>query len=101
MLAERAIEGGLAEYKRWGFLACERPTIDARSRKTIGSWDKAARINILRRLVEGRSEIRISEYLDALGRSVSRQQALVDLKGMKDLAPQGRGRGATWRRVQN
>ena len=96
-LSTQAIEGGLSEYKRWGFLACERPTIDAQTRRTVGSWDKTARLNILSRLLRGRKEVRLSDYMRALHQSISRQQALADLKSMERLVQEGHGRGATWR----
>lgn len=89
-LAERATEEGLYEYKKWGFLACERPG-------AVGSFDTASRKNILRRLFEKKGEISLKDYLNALKFSISRQQALLDIRSSGLAAPDGRGRGAKWK----
>ena len=89
-LAERATEEGIYEYKKWGFLACERPGL-------FGSFDPASRKNILRRLFEKKGEISLKDYLSALLFSISRQQALLDIKSSGIAEPAGRGRNARWK----
>ena len=89
-LAERATEEGIYEYKKWGFLACERPG-------RFGSFDPASRKNILRRLFEKKGEISLKDYLSALLFSISRQQALLDIKSSGIAEPAGRGRNARWK----
>ena len=96
-LAKRAATKSLAEYKRWGFLATEAPVIDEAGRKSLGTLDAATRKNILYDLMKERKRITISEYLDVLDNKISRQQALLDLKGAKWARRAGRGRGAYWR----
>lgn len=96
-LAGRAAEASLTEYKRWGFLAAERPTIDAASKMTIGTLDANSRLNILRRLLTRKKVIQISDYLNALGNDISRQQALSDLQKCKFATKIGRGRGSKWK----
>lgn len=89
-LARRAAEEGLLEYKKWGFLACERPG------KT-GTLDAASRRNILRRLFEKKGEVSLKDYLNAVQFSISRQQALLDIKSSGMAKGVGQGRGARWK----
>jgi hypothetical protein len=95
-LSERAVERGISEYKRWGFLACERPIIDFKSKKTVGSLDRNSRLNLLKKLLNEKKEIRLSDYISALKHSISRQQALTDIKSVPHLIRRGHGRGARW-----
>lgn len=96
-LAEKTLEESLAEYKRWGFLATERPTINAETKESIGTLDTSSRLNVLKRLLAKKKVISISEYLKRLGHSISRQQALIDLKACKSAVKVGRGRGSRWK----
>lgn len=98
-LARRAAEEGLSEYKKWGFLACERPTVDIAERRTKGSFDATSRRNILKRVLNEKREITIGDYLSALSHSISRQQALLDIKTSGFAKSIGSGRGAKWRLV--
>lgn len=96
-LARRAVEEGLFEFKKWGFFACERPVIDRAGKKTVGSFDGSSRMNILKELAESNDEIGIGNYLSAVHHSISRQQALLDIKAA-GLVPNGKkGRGAKWK----
>ncbi|MBI4125877.1 MAG: hypothetical protein HY465_00130 [Deltaproteobacteria bacterium] len=96
-LAERAREKPLAEYKRWGFLACEAPRFDEKTRTTTGTLDAPTRRNILKKLLTHQREIRMSDYLDVLDHAVSRQQALIDLKTFKGIEQMGSRKGTRWR----
>lgn len=96
-LADRAVERNLQEYKRWGFIAFERPTIDQKTKKTVGSFDPTARRNILEKLLHERHSITLADYISALDHAISRQQALLDLKTIPGLQCEGHGRGARWR----
>jgi len=96
-LAARAYESGLLEYKEWGFLACERPVTATKA--LLGTLDKVSRINILRKLLDKKKIIKISDYLKVLNQSVSRQQALIDLKGCDFARKIGKGRGVRWKLV--
>lgn len=89
-LAQRATEEGLFEYKKWGFLACERPF-------SMGTLDAASRKNILRRLFEKKGEVSLKDYLNAVRFSISRQQALLDIKSSGMAIGTGQGRGAKWK----
>lgn len=95
-LGQQAAEKTLAEYKKWGFLARERPTVDVYKKKTVGRMDQDSRLNVLKDLFKKKSEIQLKDYLTTLGTGVSRQQALQDLKKMARLKPGTRGRGAKW-----
>lgn len=97
MLAERAKEKSLTEYKRWGFLACEAPILDEKTRTTTGTLDASTRRHILKKLLTHQREIRMSDYLDALDHTVSRQQALLDLKALPGLKHIGSKKGTRWR----
>jgi len=90
----------LVQYSRWGFLGTERPAVDAVSKETVGSYDAATRLRIRRSLVSHQPSFSLSDYLDAVDHSISRQQAYADLKGDAAFEVVGRGRGARWRLVQ-
>ncbi|MDO8519565.1 MAG: hypothetical protein Q7T11_05320 [Deltaproteobacteria bacterium] len=98
-LAEKAAAMPLSEYKKWGFLACEAPVFDEKTRQPVGTLDRSARQNVLLRLLQNREKISMTDYLNACGGCVSRQQALLDLKSHPFLQPSGHGRGAEWRKV--
>ncbi|MBI2342535.1 MAG: hypothetical protein HYU98_07380 [Deltaproteobacteria bacterium] len=96
-LAARAVEEGLCEFKKWGFFACERPVINLSTRETAGSLDAASRLNILKGIVKEKKEISIGDYLEATRNSISRQQALLDIKESGLVIRVGNGRGARWK----
>ncbi len=96
-LVKRATETSLAEFKKWGFLAAERPTIEQHNKVTIGSLDPSSRKNILKNLLNKNHIITMTDYLKALHHSISRQQALLDLKASKLVKKIGTGRGARWK----
>jgi len=94
-LAQRAARESLYEFKKWGFLGRERLIIDPTTKKTIGTWDQVARLNILKRLLGNQKKLQISDYLEALKHSISRQQALLDLKASGARQTKG-GRSSYW-----
>lgn len=96
-LARRAAEESVWEYKKWGFLACERPVVDSASRREAGLLDTTSRCNILKRLLHEKKEISLADYLDVVSHCVSRQQAFFDLKKSGLACRTGRGRGAKWK----
>ncbi len=95
-LSRRSIEESLAEYKRWGFHSRETPTIDVYKKTALGSFDADSRWNILHKLFEERPELRLGDYLEAVRGSITRQQALNDLKKIARVAGSKRGPGARW-----
>jgi hypothetical protein len=95
-LSKRSIDESLAEYKKWGFLGRESPTIDVFRKRSVGSLDADSRRNILRKLFESKKEIRMADYLKALPHPVTRQQALLDLKEIARLRNPTFGVGARW-----
>lgn len=94
---EKIARRGLKEYRKWGFLSMERPVVDLRTKRQIGSLSKESRLAILQSIVRS-GRVTIKEYLEAVGHSISRQQALSDIKSLKMLERKGRGRNAYWRR---
>lgn len=95
--ATGAAATSVAEFSRWGFLSDLRPVIAQAGKQTVGTYDAAARRAILQRLLVERSTVTIAQYLAALHRSISRQQAYLDLRQFPKLMYVGRGRAARWR----
>jgi len=95
-LGQAAADKSIKEYKKWGFMARETPTIDVYSKKTVGRVDAAGRLNLLRDLFKTNSELSLGDYLRALKNGISRQQALADLKKIAQLKKGTQGRGARW-----
>lgn len=95
-LAERAARESLVEFKKWGFLGRERIIVDPTTKRCVGTWDQTSRQNILRRLLKQKGTIQISDYLEEIAHTISRQQALQDLK-LIGARQNGKGRGASWR----
>ena len=95
-LSRRSAEESLRQYKKWGFLSREAPTVDVFQKKTVEAWDADARLNVLRRLFQSKEELSVGEYLKALSGSLSRQQAIKDLAVLARLKKGRKGRGARW-----
>ena len=93
LMAQRSLK----QYLKWGFLGRERPQVDLGSKKTIGSYGAATRKNIISGILHHQKVISLSDYLSALEHSISRQQALYDLKHFRGLKLVGHGRGAKWK----
>ena len=97
-IIEKTATKSLKEYRKWGFLGIEKPIVDLTTKKTIGSYETSYRKIILKKLLERNKKTTLSTYLEALNRSISRQQALYDLKHFFQLKLIGKGRGAYWQR---
>lgn len=95
-MAQRAIDRRLREFEKWGFLASERPVLDADKKNTAGRMSRSARLNTLKKMFSNRKEFQLKDYLTALPHPISRQQALQDLKSLAGLRLKGHGRGARW-----
>ncbi len=94
--AQRRLGQNLNSYSDWGFVGRERPIVDPVTKRTVGRLDAQTRLSIARRLAENHNGFTLAEYLHAIDHSVSRQQALLDLKRLHSIHPQGQGRGARW-----
>lgn len=94
-LAQRAVLESLSEFKEWGFLARERIVVDPITKKSVGTWDQTARAHILKRLFFQKKQLQISDYLEEIHDTISRQQALLDLKALGARQKQ-QGRSAYW-----
>lgn len=92
--AEQRLGRSLEAYSKWGFTGSERPAVDVFEKALVGRYDAPTRQRIARDLA-GRGAISISEYLDAIDHTVSRPQAVHDLRAA-GLVLRGRGRGARW-----
>lgn len=95
-MAQRALDKRLREFEKWGFLASERPALNADSKITAGRMSRSARLGCLQRLLKNRNPIQLQDYMTALSHPISRQQALLDMKEIKGLRHRGYGRGAVW-----
>ncbi len=94
--SEMAAMKSLKEYSKWGFLGIEKPIVDLTTKKTIGSYEASYRKRVLKNLLNRNKKVSLSFYLDAIHNSISRQQALYDLKHFFSLKLMGKGRGAYW-----
>lgn len=92
----RAVQEPIQEYLDWGYLARERPIIHGKQRQTLGHWGPQARKNIIRRIITQKRSISLSDYLETLDHTISRQQALFDLKESPWVKAKGKGRGSFW-----
>ncbi len=96
-MAQRSLGRNLRAYARWGFVGHEKPIVDVTTKRTVGRYDAETRIRILSELAATTESFSLADYLAAVDHAVSRQQALVDLRGVPNLRPTGHGRGARWR----
>ena len=96
-MAQRKAGKNLKAYKRWGFIATERPTVSVTTKQLVGTYDANSRALVRRKLAGRRGSFTLREYLDALDDAISRQQAYQDLVGDSEFELQGRGRSARWR----
>ncbi len=87
------VEQPLWGFKKWGFLAAD-PPIPKEIPKKIYLFDLDSRRNLLKKLAKERGRFRLKDYLGAIGRSISRQQALKDLKGTPWIQKRGTGKGS-------
>lgn len=96
-MAARRLGRNLRPYSHWGFIGQERPIVDTVTKRAVGRYDAHSRRAIARSLALRHGDISLAEYLQAVDHSISRQQALADLKAIRELTPKGHGRGARWR----
>lgn len=95
-MAQRATDKRLREFEKWGFLASERPSLNADTKETAGTLSRSARLHGLKRLLTANTQVRLQDYLAMLPQPISRQQALADLRTIPGLRRKGHGRGARW-----
>lgn len=97
---EEVLEKPLWAFKKWGFLAINPPLHKDRfSEGRIYLYDETSRSHILKEIVREKRRIRMADYLKAVGFSISRQQALKDLKNFPGIVQKGVGRGTFYERV--
>lgn len=94
---EEMAQKSLKQYLQWGFLGRERPIVNLSSKQTVGTYDFQTRKKIILNLLNSHQSLSLKDYLNALDHSISRQQALYDLKHTHKLKLIGHGRGAKWR----
>jgi hypothetical protein len=94
-LAERHFGRSLLEYSKWGYIGLERPQTDVFRKTTVGRYDRASRVDVLRRLAKRRGEVALSEYLAEIDGAISRPQAVKDARAAS-LLLRGTKRGGRW-----
>lgn len=94
-LAERHFGRSLVEYSRWGFVGLERPQTDVFQKTTVGRYNRASRVDVLRRLAKRRGEVTLTEYLAEIDQAISRPQAVKDARSA-GLLLRGTKRGGRW-----
>lgn len=93
--AGRVTRESLRQYRDWGFFGNERIIINPQTKAEVGDWGQTERVNILKRLFKKEPRLKVSDYLREIGYTVSRQQAVQDLK-KSGAHSSGRGRGGFW-----
>jgi hypothetical protein len=94
---EEAASKPLWGFKKWGFLAADPPLLKERlPAKRPYLFDQASRLQILRELTRKKSRFRLRDYLQEIGFSVSRQQALKDLRAIPWIRKKGERKGALY-----
>ena len=96
-MAARALGRNLRAYARWGFVSTEKPIANPVTKRTVGGYDAQTRKRILSELATNAASFSLADYLAAVDHSISRQQALLDLRDFSNLVTTGHGRGAKWR----
>ena len=93
----RSTTENIQEFLDWGFLARTRPLIHiAGQRLQLGHFTSGARQNIISRLIAENPSLTLAHYLEAIDHSLSRQQALLDLKNHPQLKLKGSRRGSVY-----
>ena len=90
-----AIDRPLWAFKKWGFLAADPPLLKENppARRTY-LYDPSSRLHVLEGLAKRKKSFRLREYLEEIRFSVSRQQALKDLKNVPWVRKRGKGKGS-------
>lgn len=82
------------EFKLWGFWSDLDPYLkEQRPKSSPWKFNKESRRKILAELFRMHRHIQLGDYLQALGNSISRQQAYHDLQSMKGVRKTGDKRG--------
>lgn len=100
-LGGRKMEEAIAKppwaFKKWGFLAADPPLLkEALSTERRYLFDQDSRLEILRGFTKNQGRFRLRDYLKEIGFSISRQQALKDLRGVPWIRKTGVGRGSLY-----
>ena len=87
------------EFRKWGFFSDIDPYLkEFRPKKAYWTFTSKDRQKILDDLMAQGEKFRMKDYLRALGGSITRQQAFIDLKNRKDLKKIGKNRGRVYQR---
>lgn len=94
---QETIQKPLWYFKKWGFLASDSPLLKERKeKKRIYLYDGTSRLSILKNFSKEKKYFQLKDYLQKIGASVSRQQALKDLHSVSWIKKKGRGKGTTY-----
>lgn len=95
-----AAERPLRAFRKWGYLAHDAPLLKETRPARWKLYDKPTRLDLLRELVASQGAVRLRDYLRAVGHSISRQRALLDIREAKTalgLKRRGMGRGTVYK----
>lgn len=68
------------EFSKWGFYSDEIPILkELKPKGKIGTYSQVTRRRILKNLFRAQRRVGVADYLEAVGHSISRQQAHKDL----------------------
>lgn len=93
--SRQATRESLQQFRDWGFFGKERIIIHPQTKEEVGHWGQNERLNILRRLFRKTPSLKVADYLREICHTVSRQQAIQDLRKVGGHAT-GSGRGSVW-----
>ncbi|MBI2082422.1 MAG: hypothetical protein HYT76_02535 [Deltaproteobacteria bacterium] len=88
---EEMVQKPLWGFKKWGFLASDPPL--PKEGQKIYLFDLTSRLNLLKKLVSDKRRFRLRDYLEVIDYSISRQQALKDLRQVSWIRKKGVGKG--------
>lgn len=96
---QEVLEKPLWYFKKWGFLAVDPPLLkDTRVQKRTYLYDSLGRLEILKNLARERKTFCLRDYLQKIGNSISRQQALKDFASISWIKKKGNGKGMVYYR---
>ncbi len=94
---EEVVSRPLWAFKKWGFLAANPPLLkETILHKRTYLFDQKSRLHILRELFREKKQIRLKDYLQATQVSISRQQALKDIRSVSWIKKRGERKGTVY-----
>lgn len=94
---QEVLDKPLWYFKKWGFLAVDAPLLkDKIGSKRTYLYDEPSRLAILKDLTQRSPVFRLKDYLHEISSSISRQQALKDIRSISWIKKKGCGKGTVY-----